>query len=164
MNYLKRLRLYLDSSVISHLDAPDRPDWMTDTLKLWKNIQNGEYDVVLSDIVFDEIEQCAEPKASYLSAMLKKIQYKRVASDDNTVALASRFVDFGIIGEKHFNDRRHIAAALLAGCDIIASWNFSHIVNANTIKGTKIITTVEGFKDIIICSPNMLTKGADDDE
>jgi len=60
---------------------------------------------------------------------------------------------------KSFDDCRHIAAALVSGCDIIASWNFKHIVNARTIRGARIISAAEGFKDIIICSPTMLLGG-----
>jgi hypothetical protein len=66
--------------------------------------------------------------------------------------------------EKSINDCRHIAASILAGCDIIVSWNFKHIVNAKTIKGTRIITVMEGYKDIIICSPTMLIEGGADDD
>jgi hypothetical protein len=62
----------------------------------------------------------------------------------------------GVLGKASFDDRRHISIALLTGCDIIVSWNFKHIVNPKTIKGTKIITLTEGYKDILICSPSML--------
>jgi len=161
---MKKLKIYLDTSVISHLDAPDVPEKMEDTLRLWSQIQEGEYDVVFSEVVFDELANCLEPKRTYLAAYLQQIQFERVASNSDTVALASKFIDFGVLGEKNLDDCRHIAAALLAGCDIIVSWNFKHIVNAKTIKGTRVITTMEGFKDIIICSPTMLVEGGSDDE
>ena len=161
---MRKQKIYLDTSVISHLDAPDTPEKMEDTLRLWDQIQGGEYDVVMSEVVFDELADCLEPKRSYLAAFLQQIQYERMASNNDTVALASKFIDFGILREKSFDDCRHIAAALLAGCDIIVSWNFKHIVNAKTIKGTKIITTMEGYKDVIICTPTMLIEGGIDDE
>jgi predicted nucleic acid-binding protein len=161
---LKKLKVYLDTAVISHLDAPDTPDKMVDTLRLWNQIQGGEYDVVMSEVVFDELADCLEPKRSYLAAFLQQIQYERVVSNNETVVLASKFIDFGILREKSFDDCRHIAAALLNGCDIIVSWNFKHIVNAKTIRGTKVIATMEGYKDAIICSPTMLIEGGLDDE
>jgi hypothetical protein len=34
---MKKLKVYLDTSVISHLDAPDMPLNMEDTLKLWQD-------------------------------------------------------------------------------------------------------------------------------
>ncbi|MDR1000642.1 MAG: PIN domain-containing protein [Clostridiales bacterium] len=161
---MKKQKIYLDTSVISHLDATDTPDRMEDTLRLWRQIQEGKHIVVLSDIVFDELAECLEPKKSYLAAFLQQIQYERTESNNDTVALASKFIDFGILREKSFDDCRHIAAALLAGCDLIVSWNFKHIVNTKTIKGTKVITTMEGFKDVIICSPTMIIEGSLEDE
>jgi predicted nucleic acid-binding protein len=67
---MKKLKIYLDTSVISHLDAPDVPDKMADTLKLWEYIKAGVYDVVISDVVTDELAKCAEPKRSKLAFYL----------------------------------------------------------------------------------------------
>jgi predicted nucleic acid-binding protein len=38
---VKKLRFYLDTSVISHLDAPDVPDREADTRRLWEDIKAG---------------------------------------------------------------------------------------------------------------------------
>jgi len=161
---MRKQKIYLDTSVISHLYAPDTPEKMADTLRLWRQIQNGEYDVVLSEVVFDELARCVDFKKRQLTDFLQRIRYDRVESNNDTVALASKFVDFGILREKSFDDCRHIATALVSGYDIIVSWNFRHIVNAKTIRGTRVITMLEGFKDIMICSPSMLIKGDLDDE
>ena len=67
-----------------------------------------------------------------------------------------RFIDFGILKKKSFDDCQHIAAAILAGCDIITSWNFKHIVNVKTVRGVKIIITLEGYKDLLIYPPSVL--------
>lgn len=159
---MRKQRIYLDTSVISHLDAPDTPEKMAHTLQLWEQIQAGEYDVVLSQVDFDELERCTNEKLVILTDFLRLIKYSRVESDSATVELASKFIDFGILKAKSFDDCRHIAAALLSGCDIIVSWNFKHIVNTDTIIGTRKIVAAGGYKDIIICTPSMLTKGGYD--
>ena len=51
-----------------------------------------------------------------------------------------------------------------AGCDIITSWNFKHIVNVKTVRGVKTITTLEGYKDLLIYPPSVLLEGDDDDD
>ena len=61
---MRKLKIYLDTSVISHLDAPDVPEKQDDTRKLWDDIKIGKYDVVISDITIDEMEGCPEPKLS----------------------------------------------------------------------------------------------------
>ncbi len=85
---------------------------------------------------------------------------------NGAVELAEKFIDFGILKKKSFNDCRHIAAAILAGCDIITSRNFKHIINVKTVRGVKIITILEGYKDLLIYPPSVLLEGDDegDDE
>ena len=160
---MKKTRIYLDTSVISHLDAPETPEKMRDTLRLWKKVKRGVYEVVLSEVVFIELTKCQEPKKSLLADALQQIKYERVESNDDVVALASKFVNFGVLRQKSFDDCRHIAAALLSGCDIIVSWNFKHIVNPKTISGVKEISATGGYKDMIICSPSMLAEESDDE-
>ena len=153
---MRKQRIYLDTSVISHLYAPDTPEKMTDTLRLWNLLETGKYDIVISEVVTIELKRCAESKKQLLADFMQRIQYVEIESNNDTVALASKFVDFGILAEKSFDDCRHIAAALMSGCDIIVSWNFKHIVNPDTIVGTRKIAVAGGFQDIIICSPSML--------
>jgi len=155
---MQKQRIYLDTSVISHLYAPDTPEKMADTLRLWNLLETGKYDIVISEVVTLELEQCAKVKRQLLADFMQRIQYVEVESNNDSVALASKFIDFGILAEKSFDDCRHIAAALVSGCDIIVSWNFKHIVNPDTIAGTRKIAVAGGFQDIIICSPSMLTK------
>ena len=50
------------------------------------------------------------------------------------------------------------------GCDIITSWNFKHIVNVKTVRGVKTITTLEGYKDLLIYPPSVLLEGDDEDD
>ena len=41
------------------------------------------------------------------------------------------------------------------------SWNFKHIVNVKTIRGIKVVTTMEGYKDILIYPPTALLEEVD---
>jgi predicted nucleic acid-binding protein len=65
---LKKQKIYLDTSVVSHLESPDRPDWMADTLKLWELIKKGVYEVYISNTTIAEINDCNEPKRSFMLA------------------------------------------------------------------------------------------------
>ena len=46
----RKLKVYLDTSVISHLVQEDVPEKMTDTRRLWEMFQKGIYDVCLSEL------------------------------------------------------------------------------------------------------------------
>jgi len=159
----KKTKIYLDTSVISHLDAPETPEKMEDTWRLWEKIRAGAYEVVLSEVVFDELGGCSASKLGCLLGFLKQINYDRVDAGGDAEALANKFVELGILREKSLDDCLHIAAALLSGCDIIVSWNFKHIVNAKTIRGAKMIALLDGYRDIMIYSPSMLLEEADYD-
>lgn len=95
-------------------------------------------------------------KREILLDYLDQIEYNIIETDENTVSLAEKFIDFGVLKRKSYDDCRHIAAAVLAGCDIIISWNFKHIVNVKTIQGVKAVTTYEGYKDLMIYPPSVL--------
>jgi predicted nucleic acid-binding protein len=160
---MRKLKVYLDTSVVSYLYQVDAPEKMQNTLDLWKLFKNKVYEVYISDIVIREISGCNEEKLKILLDYLDQIDYNIIETDEDTVELAGKFIDFGILKQKSFDDCQHIAAAILAGCDIITSWNFKHIVNVKTVRGVKVITTLEGYKDLLIYPPSVLIESEDDD-
>jgi hypothetical protein len=154
---MKKLKIYLDTSVVSHLDQQDALVLMTDTLKLWKTIQDNKYDVVISNVLIYEVERCYEPKKSKLLKYLKDINYQIITLNEEIEDLSRKFISNKILTIKSIDDCRHIASSIISGCDIIVSWNFKHIVNYKTIKGVKVVSLMEGYKDITICTPTMLS-------
>lgn len=160
---MKRLKVYLDTSVISYLYQLDTLEKMKETRKLWEIFKEKNiYEVYISDIVLAELNGCQEEKLRVLLEYVNEIDYNIIKTDKNTIELAEKFVGLGILKQKCFNDCQHIAAAILEGCDIIVSWNFKHIVNVNTVRGVKVITTMEGYKDLLICSPSFLLEEEDE--
>ena len=160
---MRKLKVYLDTSVVSYLYQVDAPEKMQNTLDLWELFRNKTYEVYISDIVIREISGCNEEKLKILLDYLNQIDYNIIETTEDTVELAGKFIDFGILKQKSFDDCQHIAAAILAGCDINISWNFKHIVNVKTIRGVKIITTLEGYKDLLIYPPSVLIESEDDE-
>ena len=45
---MKKLRIFIDSSVISLLDQKDSPERMDYSHRLWEKIKDGEFDVVIT--------------------------------------------------------------------------------------------------------------------
>jgi len=160
---MRKLKLYLDTSVISHLDAQDVPDKQADTLALWDDIFSGLYDVFLSYVDFAELDRCPEEKRRVLMRYLAQIQYQSIESSDEITALADEFVKHGILKQKSHDDAQHIAAAMVAGCDILVSWNYKHMVNHKTINGVKIVSALTKYRDVSIYAPTMLLGGDSDD-
>ena len=160
---MRKLKVYLDTSVISYLSQEDAPERMKDTLELWKDFVNGKYDVYLSQVTLDEIEKCSESKRNKLYDYLSDIEYTKLEINAEIIELAQKIIDMGILRPKSFDDCQHIAAAVVNACDCIISWNFKHIVNVKTIRGIKAITTYEGYKDLMIYPPSALLEEEDED-
>ena len=158
------LKIYLDTSVISHLQALDTPEKMKDTIKLWEGIKNGKYEVYVSNITIGEINECNEPKRSFMLDKLREIDLTIVNAETEVENLSQEFIKLGILREKSIDDCMHIATALLLKCDVIVSWNFKHIVNDKTIEGVKIISQTKSLNDIKIYCPSILVGGEEDDE
>ena len=162
---MRKLKIYLDTSVISHLDSPDVPDKQSDTLQLWEEIKAGRlYEVYLSPITLEELENCPEPKRGRLFDFLGKINFNLIEEDSETLRIARKFIENGTLTEKSFDDCRHISCALIAGCDIIVSWNFKHIVNLKTISGVKSVAVLERYREINIYTPSIVIGGEKGDE
>lgn len=161
---MRKLKIYLDTSVISHLQQDDVPDKMNDTLKLWEEIKQGKYDVYISDVTLDEIMKCHEPKRTLLLQRLNDIEYTLLNVNSEIYDVAQKFIDNNILTDKSFDDCRYIACSIVNECDIIVSWNFKHIVNYKTIRGVKLVSLITGYDAVAIYSPTILIEGDEENE
>ncbi len=153
---MNKLKVYLDTSVISHLMQEDVPEKMSETLKLWDMFKEGKYDVCLSTVTLQEIDNCPEPKRTELFKHLGEIDYTPIEITEDMSEVAQQLIDMGILTQKSYDDCQHIASAVIYGCDCIISWNFKHIVNIKTIRGVRAITNLKGYKPIEILNPTVL--------
>lgn len=151
-----KLKVYLDTSVISHLFQEDVPEKMADTRQLWEMFRAGKYEVYLSTVTLEELKGCSEPKQSLLFDYLGQIDYYLVQINDNVAEIAQQIIEMGILTRKSYDDCQHIGAAIVSECDCIISWNFKHIVNIKTIRGIRAITNLKGHKPIEILNPSVL--------
>ena len=152
----EKLKVYLDTSVISYLKQDDAPEKMKNTIKLWKMFEDGKYELFLSTVTLQELSECPEPKRSILYQFLSKIDYTVIDVVEVASDIAQQLVDMKILPPKSYDDCQHIAAAVEYGCDCIVSWNFKHIVNIKTIRGVRAITNLKGYKPVEILNPSVL--------
>ena len=97
---MRKLKVYLDTSVVNYLYQSDTPEKMKDTLELWELFRQGRYEVYISDIVLNEISGYSQEKLDILLGYLKQVQYHLVHTDEDTVELAEKFIDFGILKKR----------------------------------------------------------------
>ncbi len=63
------------------------------------------------------------------------------------------------MGSGSRGDAIHVAAATVAGADLVLSWNFKHIVNYDRIHKYNAVNLLNGYRQIDIRSPMELTHG-----
>ena len=160
---MKKLKLYLDTSTISHLDQHDASDKMQDTLRFWKDVEKGQYDIFLSYICFDELLRCSHEKRMMLAEYISRVSYTHVSYSNEIYTLANEFVTHGILKQSSFDDAQHLASAMVSECDAIISLNFKHMVNVKTIGGIKIVAAITRYRETAIYTPTMLLGGDNND-
>lgn len=160
-----KIRVYLDTSIISYLDQQDMPDKMKETQAMWEILKNDKYQVLISNLVLSEIGECSDKKREILMSYLNEIDYELYEVNEDADELANLIVEEGILKPKSMDDATHIAIAILSNANMILSWNFKHLVNYNTINGVRQICFMKHLNRIIdICSPYVLLENEEDNE
>ena len=160
---MKKLKIYIDTSVISHLNHEDAPEKMKDALLFWNELKTGKYEVVISELTLREIRQCPQPKLAFLIDYLGEIEYEVLHNSEEVTALAKAYVENGVLTQKNENDCMHMAFAATSECDVIVSLNFKHMVRLKTIQGVRVVNAKNGyFKQMDIVQPSMMGDGTDE--
>jgi predicted nucleic acid-binding protein len=159
----RKLKIYLDTSTISHLDQLGKLSEYEYTHLFWEDID--KYDVYISEVVVRELAKCDDEKAARLFGFISAIQYTMLDKSDEIYALADRIIQRKILPPKSVEDARHIAHALTVECDYLLTWNMNHLANVGTNERIRLLTFDLMRKPILIIPPSMLVKNeVSDDE
>jgi predicted nucleic acid-binding protein len=151
---LKKLKIYVETSVIGGLIDREPPGRHELARAFLDAIIGGDkFDAFVSVLVIDEImrapAQLVQAFHAYLSAGSLSVLERTEEAD----ALARRYVTEGVISERDFNDALHLAIATVNGMDLVVSWNFSHMVNVERIRGINGVNMLAGYPQIDVRSP-----------
>jgi predicted nucleic acid-binding protein len=142
-------RIYLDTSVFGGYFEPEFELW---SKLLINKIIKGEIKLLFSQLT--EIELIKAPQ--FVKDLVKQIPDEYIeflAITDEVMALANQYVKENVVGKSSIEDCRHIAIATLYNADILASWNFKHIVNVTRIRGYNSVNYKYGHKILEIRTP-----------
>ena len=89
-------------------------------------------------------------------------KFQRVELTEEVITLAENYIFEKVVGETSLEDCRNIALATINRVDVLASWNFKHIVNLDRIKGYNSVNLRSGYPMIEIRSPKDLVNYGDD--
>ena len=128
---MERLKIYFDTSVISaHFDSK-KSNRQNITVKWFEN-EAEDYEGYISGLVLQEIENNSDSSLRDKMIGFIKIKQLDVLEINEDIMALSKLYRNEILTDE-LNDTIHIATATYYGLNIIASWNFKHIVNFKTI-------------------------------
>ena len=142
-------RIYLDTSVFGGYVEEEFEFW---TKLLFDKILKGEIKLLYSQMT--EIELAEAPQQ--IKDLTKEIPDKQIEFlpiTDEANFLADRYLKEKVVGKTSRPDCLHIAIATLNNADILASWNFKHIVNISCIRGYNGVNYKLGHKVLEIRTP-----------
>jgi predicted nucleic acid-binding protein len=151
-------RIYIDTSVIGgYYDE----EFQEVTRALFERLENNEIVFVVSDLLDLELIEAPE-QVRQLLEKYSADKFERVSLTADAIQLADAYITEKVVGKTSLEDCRHIALATINRVDVLASWNFKHIVNLDRIKGYNSVNLRLGFPMIEIRSPKDLIKYGND--
>ena len=145
-------RIYIDTSVVGgYFDE----EFKEVTIAFFKRLEEEEIVFVISDLLDLELIN-APQKVRELLYTYSADKFERVELTEEAVKLADTYVSENVVGKTSLEDCRHIALATINKVDVLASWNFKHIVNLDRIKGYNSVNQRSGYQMIEIRSPKDL--------
>ena len=150
-------RIYIDTSVVGGFFDEEFKDA---TQRLFKRLEDNEVKFIISDLL--ELELIQAPK--HVNELLLKYptdRFERIELTEEIMNLADRYIAEKVVGRTSLEDCRHIALATINRVDVLASWNFKHIVNLDRIKGYNSVNLRLGYPTIEIRTPQELVSYGD---
>ena len=145
-------RIYIDTSVVGGFFDNV---FAVETKALFERLNNKEVIFVLSDVLKKELLK-APAMVKNLLQQYEEDCFEHVVLTPEAEFLANCYIDAGVVGQTSIDDCQHIAIATINKVDVLASWNFKHIVNLKRIRGYNGINMKMGYITLEIRNPREL--------
>ena len=143
------MKVYTDTSVIGGYFDKEFQEW---SIALWNEFIAGTKHIMLSDLTAQELEFAREEIRNLISDIPGTSRIDIIVGDE-AIKLAETYITEGALTNKSYNDALHIALATISNADVLASWNFKHIVNLERIRLYNSINLRFGHRLIEIRTP-----------
>ena len=147
-----RQRIYIDTSVVGgYYDE----EFKEATIQLFERLDKNKVIFVVSDLLDLELINAPQLVREHL-LKYSADKFQRVELTKDAIILADTYIEEKVVGSTSLEDCRHIALATIYKVDVLASWNFKHIVNLQRIKGYNSVNVRLGYSILEIRSPKDL--------
>jgi predicted nucleic acid-binding protein len=142
------IRVYADTSVFGGVFDEE---FQMPSRSFFDQVRSGRFKLVTSALVQDELEPAPQQVRALFDEFLDIVEVTEVS--EAALSLKDAYLETGILTEQSADDALHVAVAAVAGCSLIVSWNFKHIVHFEKIPLYNAVNTLRGYGTIGIFSP-----------
>jgi predicted nucleic acid-binding protein len=126
---MKKLKLYLDTTVWNFAFADDAPMYQKATVEFFGKVRWGAFEILESGTVAEEIEGAPEKRAKQIAALMTEVNPIRLPFVPEIERLAELYLKRQALPKRSRADAFHVAYATFYGVDALLSWNFKHLAN-----------------------------------
>jgi len=155
---MMKQRIYIDTSIVGGFFDEE---FKEATIRLFDRLDNNQVIFVVSDLLDLELINAPQHVKEHL-LNYPADKFERVELTLDTIQLADAYIEEKVVGKTSLEDCRHIAMATIHKVDVLASWNFKHIVNLDRIKGYNAVNSRLGYSILEIRSPKDLMNYGND--
>jgi len=149
---MKQQRIYIDTSIVGGFFDKE---FEKETRLLFKRLEDKEIVFVISNLLREELKD-APKRVRNLLDNYSDDNFEIILLTDEAKELADKYIAENVVGKTSLDDCRHIALATITKVDVLASWNFKHIVNLTRIKGYNGVNLKNGYQTLEIRNPKDL--------
>ena len=131
------------------------------TLDWWER-RRTDFEIFVFQFVLDEAglgDPDLSDKRLQLIAGLDQLEISEAVG-----TLAAQLVQSGAIPQKAATDAAHISVAAVHEMDYLLTWNYTHIANTEITRAVRQVCEAEGFTCPVICTPEELMGGIDNEQ
>ena len=149
---MRKAKLYLETSVWNFYYADDSPEKKWETLQFFRNI-NKRYDIFISGIVMDEINNSDTETRNKLIALVGKFNPVRLIVTSEVEELAEKYIMASAVPKRKIEDALHASITTVNMLDMLVSWNCRHLARASRKAKINGVNMQNGYKLIDIITP-----------
>lgn len=146
---MKNKRVYVDTSVFGGVFDPE---FDKASQEFFDQVRDGRFILVTSVLVRDELEPAPNQVRDHFENLKPFMEEVDITPD--ALRLQEAYLKAEVVSRKWEDDALHVAVATAAGCGMIISWNFKHIVHYDKIPLYDAVNVLQGFDKINIFSPS----------
>jgi len=153
-------RIYIDTSVIGGCFDLEFEEWSN---RLFDDFKSGKRIAVISDVTLDELSDAPKRVQDNFKTIPDHFM-EILVSDSDSRNLADLYLKEGAVSGKFYEDALHIAISTINQVNVLASWNFKHIVNLDRIRLYNAVNLKNGFSMLEIRTPREILKFEEDED